>query len=113
MNIHQNARLTPIRREEMARAVVSGALRKAEAARQFGVCAKTVTKWVARFRAGGAAAMTDRSSRPNRLYRPTSQYSVQRIIELRRERHESRSLALVHFAMASGLPCHDALQRVE
>ena len=98
MNIHQNARLTPIRREEMARAVVSGALRKAEAARQFGVCAKTVTKWVARFRAGGAAAMTDRSSRPNRLYRPTSQYSVQRIIELRRER-----LCGMHIAHKTGV----------
>ncbi len=40
MNIHKNARLTPKRREEMARLVCSGQLSQAEASRQFGVTAK-------------------------------------------------------------------------
>ena len=34
MNIHKNARLTPIRREEMARLVIAGRLSKAQAARE-------------------------------------------------------------------------------
>ena len=33
MNIHKNARLTPLRREEMAVAVISGQLSQAQAAR--------------------------------------------------------------------------------
>jgi uncharacterized low-complexity protein len=33
MNIHKNARLAPLRREEMAVAVLGGALTKAQAAR--------------------------------------------------------------------------------
>ena len=33
MNIHKNARLTPLRREEMALAVIEGGLSKAHAAR--------------------------------------------------------------------------------
>lgn len=44
MNIHKNARLTPLRREEMARDVVEGRLSKADAARTFGVTAKVVAR---------------------------------------------------------------------
>ena len=33
MNIHKNARLTPIRRDEMALSVIAGRLSKAQAAR--------------------------------------------------------------------------------
>jgi hypothetical protein len=44
MNIHQNARLTPVRREEMALAVISGQLSKAQAALVFGVSAKIVSR---------------------------------------------------------------------
>ena len=64
MNIHENARLTPCRREEMAVAVISGRLSKAQAGRVFGVCARIVARWTGRFRVGGAAAMGDRSSHP-------------------------------------------------
>lgn len=53
MNIHKNARLTPLRREEMARAVVEGRLSKANAARVYGVTVKIVGRWVARFRCEG------------------------------------------------------------
>lgn len=42
MNIHKNARLTPLRREEMARDVVEGRLSKVDAARTYGVTAKVV-----------------------------------------------------------------------
>jgi hypothetical protein len=37
MNIHQNARITPIRREEMCRLVVEKGLKKSQIALQFGV----------------------------------------------------------------------------
>jgi hypothetical protein len=36
MNIHKNARLTPLRREEMALSVIEGRLSKAHAARLYG-----------------------------------------------------------------------------
>ena len=64
MNIHENARLTPRRREEMALSIIAGRLSMAQAAREFGVCAKIVSRWTARFRAEGGAGMQDRSSRP-------------------------------------------------
>ena len=64
MNIHGNARLTPVRREEMALAVISGQLSKAGSARLYGVSAKIVRRWTARYRTEGPTEMQDRSSRP-------------------------------------------------
>ncbi|MBZ0161427.1 MAG: helix-turn-helix domain-containing protein, partial [Notoacmeibacter sp.] len=57
MNIHKNARLTQLRREEMALSVIEGHLSKARAARIYGVSAKIVTRWVERFKAEGRAGM--------------------------------------------------------
>jgi transposase len=59
MNIHRNARLTPLRREEMARDVVEGHLSQANAAAKYGVTVKIVARWVERFRAEGSAGMAD------------------------------------------------------
>ena len=64
MNIHENARLTPRHREEMALSIIAGRLSKAEAAREVGVCAKIASRWAARCQAEGRAGMPDRSSRP-------------------------------------------------
>jgi transposase len=64
MDVHDNARLTPRGREAMVRSVVDGGLTQAEAARRFNTSAKTVGKWVRRFRADGVAGLRDRSSRP-------------------------------------------------
>ena len=50
MDTHKNAPLTPKGREVMVRSVIEGGLTKAAAARQFNVAAKTVAKWVKRFR---------------------------------------------------------------
>jgi transposase-like protein len=61
MNSHKNASLTPKGREAMVRSVTEGGLNRAAAARQFNMTAKTVAKWVERFRAEGPR---DRSSRP-------------------------------------------------
>jgi transposase len=48
MNIHRQARLTPLRREEMALSVLRDHLSKAQAARVYGVSAKIVARWVER-----------------------------------------------------------------
>src|SRR5512132_1396855 len=67
MNVHKNAPLTPKGREAMVRSVVEGGLSQADAAYQFNVTAKTVAKWVKRFRAEGVDGLRDRSSRPHSL----------------------------------------------
>jgi transposase-like protein len=62
MDTHQNAPLTPKGREAMVRSVIERGLTKAAAALQFNVTAKTVAKWVKRFRVGGVDGLRDRSS---------------------------------------------------
>jgi len=65
MNSHENARLTMLGRVELVRRVVAAGRPVGEAATAFGVCAKTVHKWVARFEVEGEAGLRDRSSRPH------------------------------------------------
>src|SRR5262249_9205148 len=98
MNIHKNARLTPLRREEMACCVVEGRLSRAQAARVYGVSSKIVSRWVERYKAGGSAAMTDRSSRPKVIPRQTDQALADRVIALRRRRWTGK-----HIAMETGV----------
>jgi len=93
MNIHKNARLTPLRREEMAVAVLSGDLSKAQAARQFGVGVKIVTRWTSRFCAEGRDGMQDRSSRPRLIPTQTAEVLAERIITYRRQRLCGRHIA--------------------
>jgi transposase-like protein len=93
MNIHQNARLTPIGRERMVRAIVEGGQTPQAAARAAGVCPRTARKWVDRFKAEGLAGLADRSSRPKRLRRPTSPAVVNEVINLRRQRLSGQHIA--------------------
>jgi transposase-like protein len=86
MNIHKNARLTPLRREEMALSVIEGRLSKAQAARTYGVTGKIVARWVERFKAEARAGMADRSSRPRVMPNMTEQVVADRIVALRRQR---------------------------
>jgi transposase InsO family protein len=92
MNIHKNARLTPIGREHLVKAVLSGQ-RPEAAARAAGVCPRTVRKWVARYRSEGLAGLADRSSRPRRLYRPTPAVMVEKVEALRRQRWTGKQIA--------------------
>ncbi len=50
MNLHKNARLTPLRREEMAVEVLDSRLSKAQAAKLYDVSLKIVSRWTERFR---------------------------------------------------------------
>lgn len=94
MNIHKNARLTPLRREEMALAVIEGGFSKAHAARTFGVSAKIVARWVERYKAEGHAGMADRSSRPKVMPGMTDQAVAERIAALRRQRLTGKHIAV-------------------
>jgi transposase len=92
MDIHKNARLTPIGRERLAGMIESGRTPEA-AAQAAGVCPRTARKWLARFRAEGPAGVQDRSSRPHRLRRPTQPAVVDRIEALRRQRLTGQEIA--------------------
>jgi transposase InsO family protein len=92
MDIHKNARLTPLGRERLVKMVLGGQTPQAvsEAA---GVCPRTVRKWVERYEREGVAGLQDRSSRPQRLYRPTPQPVIDRIESLRRQRLTGHAIA--------------------
>lgn len=92
MNVHKNARLTPIGRERLVRQVLSRQTPES-AARLAGVCPRTARKWLARFNAEGAAGLQDRSSRPRRSRNPTPLDICARIIALRRERWTAAHVA--------------------
>src|SRR6478672_8447658 len=92
MDIHENARLTPLGREHMVNMVLSGQTPKA-VSKAVGVCPRTVRKWVDRFKAEGLAGLRDRSSRPDRLRQPTPQTTVDRIEALRRQRLTGKAIA--------------------
>jgi transposase InsO family protein len=94
MNIHKNARLTPLRREEMALSVIEGGSSKADAARMYGVSAKIVARWVERYEAEGSAGMVDRSSRPTVIPGMTDQAVADRIAALRRRRLTGKHIAM-------------------
>jgi transposase InsO family protein len=93
MDTHQNARLTPKGREQMVRAVVDCGLSKAAAARQFNTTAKTVAKWVERFRLEGINGLRDRSSRPLSSPNQTPAATCAAVESLRRQRYTQPQIA--------------------
>jgi transposase InsO family protein len=93
MDVHNNARLTPRGREAMVRAVTDHGLIRAEAARRFNTSAKTVAKWVERFRAEGPAGLQDRSSRPLSLPSQTAIATCDAVEVLRRQRQSQAAIA--------------------
>lgn len=94
MDLHQNARLTPILREELAKKVLSRALTLDSAAAEFKVSAKTAAKWVRRYRQQGRAGMRDRSSRPRRSPRRCSPEQIMQVEQLRRQRWTGLRISL-------------------
>ena len=92
MDIHKNARLTPHSRAELVRRVlIEGRIPKAVAT-AFGICPKTVRKWVERFQTEGEAGLQDRSSRPHRLREPTPPETISQIATLLRRQPEKSRL---------------------
>ena len=93
MNSHQNARLGFAGRVCLVERVLRDAWSAPEAAAAFHVSARTVWKWVRRFREGGRAALRDRSSRPHRSPRQTPPALERRIAALRARRRTGPRIA--------------------
>jgi len=85
-NYHHHARLTIIRREELGRRVLEGRLSLNEAMAEFKLSRQSAAKWVRRYREQGVAGLRDRTSRPHRSPRSTSQERIMDIERLRRQR---------------------------
>jgi transposase InsO family protein len=84
MNIHKNARLTLLRRQEMVKDVVDRKMMLTAAAAAHGVSVPTVRKWVGRYLAHGPAGLRDASSRPRLSPRSIAPATALAIVELRR-----------------------------
>lgn len=85
MNTHKNARLTYVRRLEMVQDITERGWSAAEAGVRHGVSAVTARKWLGRYLVGGAAALLDKSSRPERSPRAIAPSVAGAIVELRRK----------------------------
>jgi transposase InsO family protein len=68
------------------------------AAAAFSVSPRSASKWLARYRCGGWAALQDRSSRPKRLRKPTPLLRQEEVVALRRKK-----LTGGHIAQQTGL----------
>jgi transposase InsO family protein len=86
MDYHHHARLTIVRREELAKKVLEGRLSLKEAMAEFKLSRQSAAKWVRRYRDHGVAGLRDRSSRPHRSPRATSEERILEIERLRRQR---------------------------
>ena len=86
MNSHKHARLTPAGRALLVRRVLDEGWTVAAAAEAVGVSCRTGFKWLARWRAEGAAGLLDRSSRPHASPAACQEEEVSRFEQRRRER---------------------------
>ncbi len=93
MNIHQNARLTPLGRAAMISRIEVEGWSVARTAEAFGISRQTVGKWLQRHRRGGERRLHDRSSAPRRCPRRTSAEIVDQVQTLRRQRMTGPAIA--------------------
>jgi transposase InsO family protein len=91
MKLHANARTCPNSRLVMVRRFLAGRPREILSA-EFAVSTRTVSKWVARYRAEGEPGLADRSSSPRRVQR-TDPDRVEAIAALRRLRMTGAEIA--------------------
>lgn len=93
MRCHANARLTPIARQLLVNRVVIDGWPVQSAADAAGVSERTARKWLARWRAEGAAGLVDRSSAPRRVHNRIDPRTEQAICALRKVRLSGPQLA--------------------
>jgi len=86
MKLHGNARTCPHGRRLMVRRVEEEGWTLAAAAEAAGVSVRTVSKWLACYRAEGEDGLVDRSSAPRSIPHRTPEERVQAIAALRRLR---------------------------
>lgn len=85
MNIHRNAKTTPLMRGQIVERHRAGET-PLSISRAVGVSPATVRKWLSRFEAEGPAGLADRSSRPHSLQTKATAEQRQEVERLRRER---------------------------
>jgi transposase InsO family protein len=93
MNVHKNARLTPLGRERVVKQVLERFLTPAAASAAAGVSLRTIYKWLGRFRNEGTLGLQDRSCRPRRVRCALGTRQRELIEQLRRERRPYREIA--------------------
>jgi transposase InsO family protein len=93
MNLHKNARLTPQGRRLLVRRVTEQGWTVGTAARAAGLSERQAYRWLARYRAGGAAALVDRSSAPKRCPHEVPAERVAAIAHWRRQRLSGPAIA--------------------
>ena len=93
MNSHQHARMTVHGRALLVNRILVERWRVADAARAAGISERTAYKWLARFRAGGARMLHDRSSAPARPKLRVTPAQRTEIEALRRTRLSGQAIA--------------------
>lgn len=93
MNVHKNARLTPLGRAVMISRIEDEGWPVARAAEASGVSRRTAYRWLDRHRRGGERRHYDRSSAPRRCPRRVSELRVAEIEQLRRQRMTGPAIA--------------------
>lgn len=93
MNSHKNARLGFAGRVCLVERVGHDGWTTTDAALAFSVSARTVRKWLARFRTEGQAGLRDRSTRPRRSPHQTRAVLERRIARLRDQRKTGAQIA--------------------
>ena len=86
MRVHPNAKTTPKGRALIVQRVDQDGWSVVQTAAAFGVSARTVSKWRARYHGGGVAGLADRISRPHCIRHQTPVGQEQAIVVLRGER---------------------------
>ncbi len=93
MNLHKNARLTPQGQLLLVRRVTEQGWTVGVAAGAAGLSERQAYRWLARYRAGGAAALVDRSSAPKRCPHEVPAARVAEIEHWRRQRLSGPAIA--------------------
>lgn len=92
MNIHQNARTTPVGRALLVRRVRSEGWSSSEAARAAGISRQTAHKWLRRAQEGGRPALQDRPSTAHRLPHALPGEWVDVVVYLRQFRQPAKAI---------------------
>ena len=93
MNIHKNARLTPQGRLLLVERITDASWSVEQAAQAAGISVRQSYRWLARYRAEGAAGLGDRSSAPHRCQHRIADDRVSEIERLRRQRMSGPQIA--------------------
>jgi transposase InsO family protein len=84
MNLHANARTTPVTRLLLCQRVLNEDWSVSDAGSAMGISRATVYKWLSRYESEGEAGLEDRSSAPRQVWNRTSRWLEWRVEQLRR-----------------------------